>query len=156
MARMTGIAISSDAFEDGGRIPRRHGYKNGNVSPTLSFSGVPEGAKSLALIMDDPDAMKPAGKVWSHWIVWNMPPDTARIDEGSAPPAGAVQGTTDFGSTGYGGPAPPDAEHTYVFAVYALDAEIELGESATKQQLEQAIRPHVMAKAEMRGRYSPD
>lgn len=154
---MTGIVISSSAFEDGGRIPRKHGYKNENRSPQLSFSGdVPPGTKSLALIMDDPDAVKPAGKVWSHWIVWNIPPDTRQIPEGSSP-AGATEGTTDFGSTGYGGPAPPDAEHTYVFVLYALGvSSIDLGKSATKQQLERAIKPHVLARAELRGRYSPD
>ena len=154
---MTGIAISSGAFEDGGQIPRKHGYRNENRSPQLSFSGtVPPGTRSMVLIMDDPDAMKPAGKVWSHWIMWNIPPDTVQIGEGASAPRGAVEGTTDFGSTGYGGPAPPDGEHTYVFALYALDAELDLPASATKGQLEKAVKPHVMAKAELRGRYSPD
>ena len=150
------IAISSDAFADGGQIPKKHGYKNKNRSPQLLFSGdMPQGTKSLALIMDDPDAMKPAGKIWSHWIMWNIPPDTTQISEDSAPKT-AVEGTTDFGSTGYGGPAPPDGEHTYVFALYALDTDLNLPASTTKKQLERAIKPHVLAKAELRGRYSPD
>lgn len=150
------ITITSDAFDDGGQIPKEYGYKNKNRSPPLSLSGSPPpDTKSLALIMDDPDAMKPAGKVWSHWIMWNIPPDTTQIRENSAP-KGAVEGTTDFGSTGYGGPAPPDKEHTYVFALYALDTELDLSASATKKQLEKAIKSHVLAKAEMRGKYSPD
>lgn len=153
---MTEINISSSAFEDGEQIPKRHGYKNKNQSPPLLFGGqMPEGTRSLALIMDDPDAMKPAGKVWSHWLVWNIPPDTTQIRENSVP-AGSAEGTTDFGSTGYGGPAPPDAEHVYVFALYALDTELNLPASTTKKQLEKAIRPHILAKAELRGRYSPD
>lgn len=153
---MSEISISSDAFKDGGQIPKKYGYKNENRSPPLVFSGAaPPGTKSLALVMDDPDAVKPAGKVWSHWIVWNILPDVTRIPEDSVP-KGAVEGVTDFGSSGYGGPAPPDAEHTYVFALYALDATLDLPPSATKQQLEQAIKPHVISKAELRGKYSPD
>ena len=155
---MTDLVITSETFEDGGAIPKKCGYKNQNTSPHLAFSGIPQEAKSLALIMDDPDAMKPAGKVWSHWLVWNIDPKTAQIPEGSRPGGSAVEGTTDFKSTGYGGPAPPDAEHTYVFALYALDAKPNLSDAAatTQKQLEQAIKPHIIAKAELRGRYSPD
>lgn len=153
---MANIMLSSNAFIDNGQIPKKYGYKNQNRSPPLSISGaVPPDTKSLALIMDDPDAMKPAGKVWSHWIVWDIPPDTTKINENSAP-LGAVEGMTDFGNTGYGGPAPPDGEHTYVFALYALDTNLGLPASTTKKQLEQAIRNHILAKAELRGRYSPD
>ena len=153
---MTEISISSGAFEDGGQIPKKHGYKNKNRSPQLSFGGqLPADTKSLALIMDDPDAIKPAGKVWSHWLVWNIQPDTEQIKENSSP-RGSVEGTTDFGSTGYGGPAPPDAEHVYVFALYALDTVLELPSTTTKKQLEKAIKRHILAKAELRGRYSPD
>lgn len=153
---MAEISISSDAFEDGGQIPKKHGYQNKNCSPQLSFGGrPPEGTRSFALIMDDPDAIKPAGKVWSHWLVWNIPPDTRQIKEDSSP-RGATEGTTDFGSTGYGGPAPPDAEHVYVFALYALDTTLELSSSTTKKQLKEAIKGHILAEAELRGRYSPD
>ena len=153
---MTNITITSDAFENNGQIPKKHGYKNDNQSPQLSFSGIPSDAKSLALIMDDPDAMKPAGKVWSHWIVWNISPNTTQIKENSVP-GEAIQGTTDFGTTGYGGPAPPDKEHTYIFALYALDTTLDLrATTTTKKQLEDAIKPHVLAKAQLCGRYSPD
>jgi len=151
------IKISSNSFADGGQIPKKHGYKNKNISPQLSFAGqMPEKARSLALIMDDPDAMKPAGKVWSHWLVWNMPTSTTQIKEGSVPPTEAVEGTTDFGSTGYGGPAPPDGEHVYIFALYALDTVLDLPAYTTKNHLENVIKPHILAKAELRGRYSPD
>lgn len=150
------ITITSDAFANGGQIPKKYGYKNKNHSPQLSFSGtMPTDTKSLVLIMDDPDAMKPARKVWSHWIVWNIPPHTTQIKENSVP-KGAIEGTTDFGSTGYGGPAPPDKEHTYIFALYALDTELDLSASSTKNQLEKAIKSHILAKSELRGKYSPD
>jgi len=116
---MGNLKLTSSAFEDGGEIPREYGYKNGNKVPPLTVSGIPEGTKSLALIMDDPDAMEPAGKVWVHWVVWNIlnadgPLSTKRI---------CKLGTTDFGKVGYGGPAPPDKRHTYVFKLYALDSE---------------------------------
>ncbi len=152
---MTHITITSDAFENNGQIPKKHGYKNDNHSPQLSFTGIPSDAKSLALIMDDPDAMKPAGKVWSHWIVWNILPDTTQIKENSAPNC-SIQGVTDFGTTGYGGPAPPDKEHTYIFTLYALDAILDLPVTTTKKQLEDAIKPHILASAQLCGKYSPD
>ena len=149
-----GFEVRSGSFEDGQEIPRRHGYKSENVSPSLSISGTPEGAQSLAMVMDDPDAMAPAGKVWVHWLLWNVDPATAEIPEGTVPEE-SVQGTTDFGEIGYGGPAPPDKRHTYIFKVYALDARLDLGGGSTKSELEGAMQGHVLVKAELTGTYAP-
>jgi len=105
---MGNLKLTSSAFEDGGEIPRECGYKNGNKVPPLTVSGIPEGTKSLSLIMDDPDAMEPAGKVWVHWVAWNIEPTTTELENLT------TEGMTDFGEVGYGGPAPPDKRHTYV------------------------------------------
>lgn len=146
--------MESDAFLDGGTIPKRHGYKNGNHSPPLRVGSVPEGAKSLALVMDDPDAMGAVGKIWVHWVMWNIPPEVSQVAEGETP-AGCLQGTNDFGERGYGGPAPPDREHTYVFKLYALDCMLDCKEGSTKAQLEDAMGSHVIASGLLRGRYAP-
>ncbi|MDL5361082.1 YbhB/YbcL family Raf kinase inhibitor-like protein [Halalkalicoccus sp. NIPERK01] len=152
---MGDLTLTSPAFDDGEPIPEKHGYEAENVSPPLSVSGVPDGAESLALVVDDPDAMEPAGKVWDHWIVWNVPVN-AEILEGWNPSAdGATEGTTDFDETGYGGPAPPDREHTYRFRLYALDTTIDLPSSAGKDDLEDAIEGHVLDEASLRGTYAP-
>ena len=148
------MRLTSPAFEDGGEIPRRHGYRNDNLSPTLEFGEVPQEAVSLALVVDDPDAMEPAGKVWDHWVVWNIDPDTRKVPEGSVP-QGGTEGTTDYGETGYGGPNPPDREHTYRFRLYALDKELDLPSSACKADLEKAINGHVLGRADLSGRYAP-
>ena len=149
-----GFGIESASFRDGAEIPRRHGYKNGNVSPPLTISGTPDEAKSLALIMDDPDAMAPAGKVWVHWLLWDIDPAVREIPEGTTP-EGSAEGTTDFGETGYGGPAPPDKRHTYIFKMYALDANPSVRAGATKAELEGAIRGHVLTEARLTGTYAP-
>lgn len=152
---MANLAIRSTAFENGKVIPRRHGYKNGNHSPPLEISHVPAGTESLVLVMDDPDAMGAVGKVWVHWVVWNIKPATAGISEGSVPP-GCIQGTTDFGEIGYGGPAPPDREHTYIFKLYALDSMLDCKKGSDKARIEDAMQGHILAEAKLEGRYSPD
>ena len=136
---MGNLELTSSAFEDGGEIPRECGYKNGNKIPPLTISGIPEGTKSLALIMDDPDAMEPAGKVWVHWVVWNIDPWEKGLD--STPKStiilnnktlvNSLHGMTDFGEVRYGGPAPPDKRHTYVFKLYALDTQLDLPDKST-------------------------
>lgn len=148
------LALQSGAFGHGQEIPRKHGYKNGNASPPLEISGIPPGTQSLALIMDDPDAVGPAGKVWVHWVVWNIEPSGAGFAENSVP-RGAVEGRTDFGQTGYGGPAPPDKEHTYVFKLYALDASLDLPAGSGKKQVEGSMKDHVIEEARLEGRYAP-
>ena len=151
---MTGLTMKSQAFENGGVIPRKYGYKNGNRSPPLTIHNIPEDTSSLAVIMDDPDAMGVAGKVWVHWVVWNVPPGTAELKEDSVP-SGCLEGKTDFGETSYGGPAPPDREHTYHFKLYALDQKLDVGAGSTKKQVEAAMNGHILAQARLEGRYSP-
>ena len=120
------LLLSSPAFDDKGEIPKKYGYKNENSSPPLSISNVPSECKSLALIMDDPDAKKAVGKTWTHWLVWNIRSDTVKIVESSIP-NGCVQGMSDLvvqnmavGSAKYGGPAPPDTI-VPLFCMYSLD-----------------------------------
>ena len=146
--------LTGGDFSDGGEIPRECGYKNGNEAPLLRASGIPEGTKSLALIMDDPDAMEPAGKVWVHWVVWDMLAyDGILTTQGNA----NSYGTTDFGTVGYGGPAPPDKKHTYVFKLYALDLEriANVGEVSTKDGIEKAMEGHIIEQTQLTGTYAP-
>ena len=148
------MKIESDSFQNGGEIPRKYGYKKDNVNPTLKINDVPTDAKSLALVMDDPDAMGAVGKVWVHWVVWNIDPSTGEIQENSKP-SDSIQGKTDFGEIAYGGPAPPDKEHTYLFKLYALDDKLSLDKGSTKSQLEEAMKNHVIAESKLEGRYAP-
>ena len=146
---MVNLKLTSSAFSDGGEIPRECGYKNGNKAPPLTINGIPEGTKSLTLIMDDPDAMEPAGKVWVHWVVWNIDPTTTELENLTE------EGMTDFGEVGYGGPAPPDKRHTYVFKLYALDSKLDLPEGSTKSELENAMEGHIIEQAQLTGTYAP-
>ncbi len=145
---MGDLKLTSSAFEDGGEIPRECGYKNGNKEPPLTVSGIPEGTKSLALIMDDPDAMAAVGKVWVHWVAWNIEPTTELENL-------TTEGMTDFGEVGYGGPAPPDKRHTYVFKLYALDSELDLPTESTKADVEKAMEGHILEQAKLTGTYAP-
>ena len=152
---MGNLKLTSSAFEDGGEIPRECGYKNGNEKPPLTINGIPEGTKSLALIMDDPDAMEPAGKVWVHWVLWNITPKMVDrpSDEFGFP---ACLGMTDFGEVGYGGPAPPDKRHTYVFKLYALDDELGMtNDDVTKADVEKAMEGHIIEQTTLTGTYAP-
>ncbi len=151
---MSELILESSAFSTGGEIPKKYGYKNGNVSPPLKINGLPQETKSLALIMDDPDAMGAVGKVWVHWLIWNIEPSTKEILEGSSP-SGSVEGKTDFGETGYGGPAPPDKRHTYIFKLFALKSKIDLPKGSTKDQLEQAIKDEILTETTLTGTYAP-
>ena len=147
-------SLSSTAFNQGESIPRKYGYKNENLSPPLSIKDVPAGTKSIAIIMDDPDAMGAVGKVWVHWIIWNIDPNTSEIPQASIP-SNSIQGKTDFDETKYGGPAPPDKQHTYVFKLYALDSMIDLKEGSTKEQLESAMNGHILSETKLEGTYAP-
>ncbi|MDY6774384.1 MAG: YbhB/YbcL family Raf kinase inhibitor-like protein [Candidatus Nanohaloarchaea archaeon] len=146
------LELSSPAFEDGGTIPERYGYEEQNVNPPLQISGVPENTESLALVMDDPDAEPVAGKVWDHWVLYNIPPNVTEIGEGESP---GTEGRTDYNEPGYGGPNPPDQPHEYVFTLYALNTELDLEKGATKEELEQAVEGHVLDKSVLKGSYSP-
>lgn len=146
---MKTLKITSDAFETGGLIPSRYTCDGTDVNPSLRIFGIPEKAKSLAVIVDDPDA--PAGN-WVHWVVWNIPV-TNLILENSVP---GNEGMSDFGKRHYGGPCPPSGTHRYFFKVYALDAELLLTSTSTKYDLENAMTPHVLAKGELVGVYKKD
>jgi len=151
---MSNFTLESEAFDNGGVIPRKHGYKNGNLSPPLKISGVPENTSSLALIMDDPDAMGAVGKVWVHWVLWNIEPSVVELKENSIP-SDCLEGETDFGEIGYGGPAPPDKEHTYIFKLYALDQKLDADKGSTKKQIEEAMKNHIITETRLEGKYSP-
>jgi len=144
------MQITSPQFEHNGYLPDKYGCQGTNINPPLTISDLPKDAKSLALIVDDPDA--PRG-VWTHWVVFNIAPDAKEISEGSVP-AGATQGINDFGKTNYGEPCPPFGEHRYFFKLYALDTMLDLDSKTTKQNLEQAMAGHVLAQAEIIGLFS--
>ena len=145
---MGNLQLTSSAFSYGDEIPRQFGYKNGNEEPPLTINGIPEGTESLALIMDDPDAMGAVGKVWVHWVIWNINPDTKRFND-------ALEGMTDFGEQGYGGPAPPDKRHTYVFKLYALDSMLEIPNESSKTDVEKAMEGHIIEQTQLTGTYAP-
>ena len=144
------MQITSSQFKNNEYLPAQYGCKGTNINPPLTISDVPAGAKSLALIVDDPDA--PRGD-WVHWVVFNIPPETREIAEGSVP-AGATQGTNDFGNANYGEPCPPFDTHRYFFKVYALDTTLNLGAQTTKQDLEKAVAGHILDKAELVGLFA--
>lgn len=151
---MTALQLTSPAFADGEPIPDTYGYTAENVNPPLAIDGVPEETTSLALVMDDPDAVEPAGKVWDHWVVWNIDPATSTIPE-DWDVAGAVEGRNDYGERGYGGPNPPDRRHTYRFRLFALDRHLDLGTDATTDDLESAMAGAVVAETQLDGTYAP-
>lgn len=142
--------ISSLAFTDHEMMPAKYTCDGQNINPPLAISNIPEGAKSLALIVDDPDA--PAG-TWIHWLVWDIDPHTFDIAEDSVP-EDAVEGITTYRRPGYGGPCPPSGTHRYFFKVYALDVVLDLPASSEKADLESAMTGHILANAEIVGLYS--
>lgn len=152
------MILSSSAFVHQGEIPARYTCDGEDISPPLSWSGVPKEAKSLVLIVDDPDAPDPKAPrmTWVHWVLYNLPPHTAGLPEGvasAALPPGTREGINDWKRTGYGGPCPPIGRHRYFHKLYALDIVLpDLGRPA-KAQLEQAMRGHVIAQAELVGTY---
>jgi Raf kinase inhibitor-like YbhB/YbcL family protein len=146
---MSELTLSSPAFSHDGMIPPRFTCDGADASPPLVIANVPGNAKAFALIVDDPDA--PVG-TWVHWVVWNIGAGTKEIPENSVPP-GALQGTNDFGKQRYGGPCPPSGTHRYFFKLYALDAQLPLKAGADKAGIEEAMRGHIIARAELIGRY---
>lgn len=152
---MATFRLTSPLFNDGEPIPPRCGYTAENVNPSLTVGGVPDDARSLALIMDDPDAMEPAGKIWDHWLIWNLDPDLETIPEDWSP-SSPTEGTNDYGEVGYGGPNPPDREHTYRFRLYALDDTLELPVGSDREALEKALEGHVLDETLLEGTYAPD
>ena len=149
---MSEFSITSPDFEEGGEIPKKFGYKFENIQPQISFNNVPDTHTSTGLIMDDPDAMAAVGKVWVHWLFFTRFTVSSNngVNYGSK-----VPGKTDFGQIGYGGPAPPDKRHTYVFKAYALDTVMDLKEGYSKQELEDAMEGHIIAEAKLTGTFAP-
>ena len=153
-----GMSLSSPAFAPGGEIPALFTCEGRDLSPALDWTGVPESAKSLVLIVDDPDAPDPAAPrtTWVHWVLYNLPPTARGLPQGVAPaalPAGTRQGTNDFKRTAYGGPCPPIGRHRYFHKLYALDVVLpDLG-TAAKVRVEAAMKGHVIAHAELIGTY---
>jgi len=147
--------VTSSVFNEGGEIPGRYGYNFENVSPPLSWSGIPEATKSIAVICDDPDA--PLG-TWNHWLAYNIPPASAGLPEGMPKELrlrdGTLQGINDFRKAGYDGPAPPSGTHRYVFKVYALDADLDLPPGVTRKELLKAMAGHVLAEARLMGTFT--
>lgn len=143
------LLLNSSAFSYNGKIPAKHTCDGEDTSPPLAISGVPAGAKSLALSMHDPDA--PVASGWTHWVVFNIPPDTRVIEEGKEP--SGVSGKNSWGRAGYGGPCPPSGTHRYFFTLYALDALLSLPEGSGKKEVEQALKGHILEQAELVGLY---
>jgi hypothetical protein len=148
-AAAEGLKITSPVFKDNGTIPKQYTCDGKDVNPPLVIEGVPSQAKSLALIVDDPDA--PVG-IWVHWVVWNIDPMTKGIKENTVP-KGAAQGMNDFKRVSYGGPCPPSGTHRYFFKLYALDTVLNISSSTTKIQLEQAMKGHMLEQAQIVGLY---
>ncbi|HEX2769676.1 MAG TPA: YbhB/YbcL family Raf kinase inhibitor-like protein [Geobacteraceae bacterium] len=146
---MTELKITSPAFVTNGYIPARFTCDGTDINPPLEIARVPAEAKSLALIVDDPDA--PVG-MWVHWVVWNIDPSTREIAEDTVPHE-ATQGKNDWKRNGYGAPCPPSGVHRYFFKLYALDTKLNLGAGTTKRDLEKAMEGHILAKSELIGLY---
>ena len=143
------MKITSSAFQQGGNIPSKFTCDGANANPPLHFEQVPAGAKSLALIVDDPDA---TGGTFLHWLVWNIDPKTTDIGEHSVSP-NSVQGKNGFGNSGYGGPCPPSGTHRYYFRAYALDVA-QLQGGSTRADLDRLMQGHIIAQGQLMGRYS--
>lgn len=152
------MTLTSPAFAHGDPIPVRCTGEGADVSPPLSWQGVPAGAATLALIADDPDAPDPAAprRTWVHWVVADLPASVSVLSEGASRasmPAGAVEGRNDSGGIGYEGPYPPVGRHRYFFRLYALDTRLGLPEGTTRADVERAMEGHVLATAELMGTY---
>jgi len=144
------MQLSSPDFAFGEHIPPRFTCDGEDINPELHIGDVPPQAKSLVLVVRDPDA--PSG-TWIHWALWNIDPQIERISAGTVP-IGATEGMTDFGRTGYGGPCPPEGTHRYFFNLYALDTELKLGSSATVEDLTRAMESHILRESEYVGLYT--
>jgi phosphatidylethanolamine-binding protein (PEBP) family uncharacterized protein len=142
---MSEFFLISDDFKEGEEIPKKFGYKHGNKKPDIEFGHIPNETKTVALIMNDPDAMAAVGKVWVHWLEYHDVNDITTT----------ISGKTDFGEIGYGGPAPPDKRHTYIFKGYALDMKLDLKEGYSKRELDDVMKGHILAEAKLTGTFTP-
>ena len=142
---MSTFSITSEDFKEGEEIPKKFGYKFENKQPHIEIHNVPENTMTIALIMDDPDAMEAVGKFWVHWLQFFDFPSKNLI----------IEGKTDFDEIGYGGPAPPNGRHTYIFKAYALDTTPELKKGYSKRELEDAMKGNIIAEAKLTGTFTP-
>ncbi|MEE8358085.1 MAG: YbhB/YbcL family Raf kinase inhibitor-like protein [Candidatus Hydrothermarchaeales archaeon] len=142
------MQVQSNAFEQNRPIPRKYTCDGKNISPPLTFVDVPREAKSLALVVDDPEAVV---GTFDHWIAWNLPPDIKELSEGANV---EIQGRNDYGVLRYKGPCPPSGTHHYRFKAYALDTMLDLPEGASKKELENAMQGHILAEDELIGTYN--
>jgi Raf kinase inhibitor-like YbhB/YbcL family protein len=152
---MENISISAEGFKEGETIPDEYTCEGKDISPLLSWKGIPAGTKSIALIMDDPDC---PGGTFVHWVLYNLPAQTRKLPKAmllnQTLNDGSMQGMTDFGQPGYGGPCPPPGKpHRYYFKLYALDTKLNLPPGASKSQVESAMKGHILAKGELMGKY---
>jgi Raf kinase inhibitor-like YbhB/YbcL family protein len=149
------LTLTSSVFSDHGEIPTKYTCEGTDVSPPLAWSGAPPGAKSLVLIVDDPDAPDPRAPkmTWVHWVLYNMPPDSSGMREAGAPPLGSGDGLNDWKQAGWRGPCPPIGRHRYVFKLYALDTTLAALGTPTKLEVEKAMEGHVVEKTELIGTY---
>ena len=148
--------LTSSAFAHNGAIPKKYTCDGNDASPPLSWSGVPPEAKSLVLIVDDPDAPDPAAPrmTWVHWVLYNLPPSSGGLADGAKNlPAGTAEGTNDWQRTGYGGPCPPVGRHRYFHKLYALDTVIQGLNNPNKAAVERAMQGHILERAELVGTY---
>lgn len=155
------LALTSPAFSHNGPIPKQYTCQGDDVSPALAWDDLPEGTKSLALIVDDPDAPDPAAPTttWIHWVLYNIPPSASGLKKAIEPtdlPRGAREGKNDWKRTGYGGPCPPIGRHRYFHKLYALDVMLPDLKQPTKTELENAMKGHVIGKIELIGTYQKD
>jgi Raf kinase inhibitor-like YbhB/YbcL family protein len=146
---MSEFSIICNDFKDEEEIPKKFGYKHGNKQPHIVAQNIPENTRAIAIIMDDPDAMAAVGKVWLHVLYYSNEKDTDLGD------AAVYYGKNDFGEIGYGGPAPPDKRHTYIFKACALDKDLHLNNGFSKQELEDAMKGHILGEAKLTGTFAP-
>jgi Raf kinase inhibitor-like YbhB/YbcL family protein len=142
------MKLTSSAFAHNADIPRKHTCQGGDVSPELTIADIPDGTRSLALIVEDPDA---PGRTFDHWVLYDIPAATAAIGEGATP---GTAGRNDFGRNAYGGPCPPSGKHRYFFKLYALDTRLDWPEGRSKGDLQKAMAEHVLDQAELVGLYA--
>ncbi|MBJ6799820.1 YbhB/YbcL family Raf kinase inhibitor-like protein [Geomonas propionica] len=149
-AKESQLKLVSSAFKQAGQIPSLYSCDGSDTSPPLAIDGIPKDAKSLALVMDDPDA---PGGTWVHWVLWNIAPSTSQITQGTVP-RGAQQGVNSWRRKSYGGPCPPSGQHRYYFRLYALSERLNLPSNSTRKELDLAMRGKVLAQAELLGVYA--